>query len=184
MTVSGVISGDDSQRYSFEVPEWNPEQYPTEGMYVDFDVDDEGQAVDLIIISPPRAQALRIDPVRDEPLPPPPEPVPEPIPAPEPAQAPPPTTAQPRVTEPKSRTTAALFALFFGLFGVHKFYLGYTGPALTVLILNIVGILTLFGWLITFPITGVIALIETIKYFSLSDEEFHRIHVQGRRPWL
>ena len=172
VTINGVISGDDAQRYNFEVPEWNPAQYPTEGMYVDFDVDDEGRATDLIIVSSPHAQAIQIDPERNDPPPP----------APEPAQ--PPTTAPPRAETPKSRTTAALFAFFFGLFGVHKFYLGYTGPALTVLIVNIVGILTLFGWLITFPITGVIALIETIKYFSLSDEEFHRTHVQGRKPWF
>ena len=36
---------------------------------------------------------------------------------------------------------AGLLAIFLGTFGVHNFYLGYTGKAVTQLVLSIVGIL-------------------------------------------
>lgn len=41
----------------------------------------------------------------------------------------------------KSKILAGLLALFFGCFGVHNFYLGYTGKAVTQLVLTIVGFL-------------------------------------------
>ncbi len=42
--------------------------------------------------------------------------------------------------EQKSKVTAGILALFLG-FGIYNFYLGYTGKAVTQLILDIVGIL-------------------------------------------
>ena len=69
--------------------------------------------------------------------------------------------AKQRVEGEKSKTTAALFALLLGGFGVHKFYLGRTG----------LGILYLmFCW--TF-IPALIALIESISLFSMSDQRFN-----------
>ena len=41
----------------------------------------------------------------------------------------------------KSKLVAGLLAIFLGTFGVHNFYLGYTGKAVTQLVLSIVGIL-------------------------------------------
>lgn len=41
----------------------------------------------------------------------------------------------------KSKLAAGLFGIFLGSFGVHNFYLGYTGKAVTQLVLSIVGIL-------------------------------------------
>ncbi len=40
----------------------------------------------------------------------------------------------------KSKMAAGLLAIFLGCFGVHNFYLGYTGKAVTQLVLTIVGI--------------------------------------------
>jgi len=61
----------------------------------------------------------------------------------------------------KSRTTAALFALFLGGIGVHRFYIGDTAKGILYLV---------FCW--TF-IPGIIALIEAIRWFSMSDAKFH-----------
>lgn len=39
----------------------------------------------------------------------------------------------------KSKLAAGLFGIFLGQFGIHNFYLGYTGKAVTQLVLTIVG---------------------------------------------
>ena len=49
----------------------------------------------------------------------------------------------------KSRITAALLAFFLGIFGVHKFYLGYSTTGIIQLVLGIV----------TCGLTGIIAFI-------------------------
>lgn len=40
----------------------------------------------------------------------------------------------------KSKVAAGLLAIFLGNFGVHNFYLGYTGKAVTQLVISIIGI--------------------------------------------
>lgn len=63
----------------------------------------------------------------------------------------------------KNKTVAGLLALFLGGFGIHKFYLG-----------KLNGILYLiFCW--TF-IPSIIALIEAIRYFTMSDKDFNSIY--------
>jgi TM2 domain-containing membrane protein YozV len=62
----------------------------------------------------------------------------------------------------KSRIGAALFAIFLGSFGIHKFYLGQTGQGILYL---------LFCW--TF-IPGIIGFIEGIIYLCTSDASFAR----------
>ena len=42
----------------------------------------------------------------------------------------------------KSKIAAGLFGIFLGAFGVHNFYLGYTGKAAGQLSMTIVGLLT------------------------------------------
>ena len=41
----GLISGEDGKRYPFKSEEWKEQGIPTRGMKVDFDVDEDGQAV-------------------------------------------------------------------------------------------------------------------------------------------
>ena len=84
----------------------------------------------------------------------------------------------------KSRSKAGLFAIFLGMFGVHKFYLGYTSSAWIMLGISIAGIVTLVGWILTIPIIGIIGFIEGIIYLVKSDDEFEQIYVQGHRPWF
>ncbi len=71
-------------------------------------------------------------------------------------------------TEAKSKIAAGILALFFGNLGVHNFYLGYTGKAVTQLLLTILGIPLLFV-LIGFPMiagAGIWAFIEAIMIFT------------------
>lgn len=49
----------------------------------------------------------------------------------------------------KSKLAAGLFGIFLGQWGVHNFYLGYTGKAITQLLLSI------FGYALAFVIIGI-----------------------------
>ena len=62
-------------------------------------------------------------------------------------------------TGSKNKIAAALLAFFLGAFGVHNFYLGYTGRGVAQLLL------TLIGWLLLFlgpAIAGIWAFVEFI----------------------
>ncbi|MDO5530262.1 MAG: TM2 domain-containing protein [Paracoccus sp. (in: a-proteobacteria)] len=81
----------------------------------------------------------------------------------------------------QKRMMAAILAFFLGVFGVHKFYLGKTTPGLVML-----GA-TLLGWPLLFippMVVGLIALVEAIIYFTISDAEFESRYVYGDRGWL
>ncbi len=58
----------------------------------------------------------------------------------------------------KSKLAAGLLAIFLGSLGVHNFYLGYTGKAVTQLLLTIVGWIIIIGPIIS----GIWALVEGI----------------------
>jgi TM2 domain-containing membrane protein YozV len=60
----------------------------------------------------------------------------------------------------KSKTTAGLLAIFLGIFGIHKFYLGQTGKGILYLV---------FCWTI---IPAVIGFIEGIGYLTSNDHNF------------
>jgi TM2 domain-containing membrane protein YozV/RNA polymerase subunit RPABC4/transcription elongation factor Spt4 len=60
----------------------------------------------------------------------------------------------------KSKTAAALLALFLGGFGAHRFYLGQIGLGFLYLV---------FCWTI---VPWIIALIEFIEFLVMSEEEF------------
>ena len=62
----------------------------------------------------------------------------------------------------KSKLAAALFALFLGSFGIHKFYLGQTGWGIAYL---------LFCWT---AIPTIVSFIEGILLLVMSDEDFNR----------
>lgn len=60
----------------------------------------------------------------------------------------------------KSRKTAFWLALLLGGLGVHKFYLGYWGWGIILLLLMMTGV------------SALIALVQAIRYWKLTDEEF------------
>ena len=49
----------------------------------------------------------------------------------------------------KSKIAAGLLGIFLGCFGVHNFYLGYTGKAVAQLLL------TIFGWILAIFVIGI-----------------------------
>ena len=71
-------------------------------------------------------------------------------------------------TESPSKIAACLFALFLGLFGAHKFYLGEPGWGVCYLIVNIC-----LCWTVIVPlIFCVICVIEGLVYLTYSDADF------------
>jgi TM2 domain-containing membrane protein YozV len=80
-----------------------------------------------------------------------------------------------------TKVAAALLAFFFGVFGVHKFYLGYKKQ----------GVIMLLTFLFGFILLGlpsmaimIIAFIEFILYIIKSDDDFEQSYIVGRRPWF
>lgn len=86
----------------------------------------------------------------------------------------------------KSPIAAGLLALFLGGFGVHKFYLGYSGEGVILLVGTLLSWLTLIlgiGLLGLLAI-GLICFIEAIIYLTKRPDEFQAVYVDGRRPWF
>ena len=80
----------------------------------------------------------------------------------------------------KGRLAAGLLAIFLGGLGVHKFYLGYTGAGVAMLLISIFGAVILIGPILM----GLCGLIEGIIYLTKSDEDFQRTYVWGDKPWF
>lgn len=151
-TNSGEISGDDGNRYTFVGQEWQESQPPARGMYVDF-ATEGNQATGVF-------RALEDLGAASAPA------------------SPNVGAAAPGSPGTKSKTAAGVLGILLGGLGIHKFYLGYTGPAILFLLLFVFtcGLAGIF--------TGIIGLIEGIIYLTKSDEEFEEIYVRGRRGFF
>lgn len=68
----------------------------------------------------------------------------------------------------KSKILAALFALFGGTFGIHRFYLRETGAGIFFIML------TLFTGALRMPITGILGFIDAVRYLMMSQRDFDR----------
>ena len=86
------------------------------------------------------------------------------------------TTAKPPGADKK--ITAGICGILLGSLGVHKFILGYTSEAVTMLLVTV----------LTCGIGGVvmhiIGLIEGIIYLTKSDEEFVATYVTSKKGWF
>lgn len=79
------------------------------------------------------------------------------------------------------KTVAVLLAFFFGVFGAHKFYLGYNKQGIYMLLLFVFG--SFFLGLPSMVIAS-IALVEFIIYVMKPELEFEQDYVLETRPWF
>jgi len=80
------------------------------------------------------------------------------------------------------KLAAGLTGVFLGAFGVHKFVLGYTRPAVIMLVVSLAGGLVTCG-LASF-VMGVIGLIEGIIYLTKTNEEFQTTYLDATKEWF
>lgn len=86
-------------------------------------------------------------------------------------------------TEISNRKLAAgLTGVFLGAFGVHKFVLGYTKPAIVMLVVSLAGGAVTCG-LASF-VMGVIGLIEGIIYLTKTTAEFQAEYLDAEKDWF
>lgn len=90
-----------------------------------------------------------------------------------------PIHAQPQKTD---RTTAGLLAILLGGLGIHKFMMGYQQQGIIMIVISLgAGFLTCG---IASIIIHIIAIVEGIIYFSMSDAEFESTYIIGRKSWF
>lgn len=82
----------------------------------------------------------------------------------------------------KDHVSAGLLAIFLGVFGVHKFYLGCNNAGFIMLATSIIGSIFTFG--LAAAVIWLIAVIEGIIYLTKSQTEFDRIYVLSQRDWF
>ena len=133
----GVISGDDGNRYSFEITQWKGATLPKAGTRIDFSANGES------------AEAIYAESYS--------------------------------TSGSSKKIAAALLAFFLGVFGAHKFYLGYTKQGVIMLLVFLFGFI-LLG--LPSMVIGLIAFVEFILYLVKSDEEFEQTYVIGEKPWF
>ena len=79
----------------------------------------------------------------------------------------------------KDHVAAGLLAIFLGMFGVHKFYLGYHTTGFIMLGVTILGSLLTIG--IAAGVVWLIGVIEGIIYLTKSQSEFEQLYVFNKR---
>jgi len=101
-------------------------------------------------------------------------------------------TSSDKVPSDKSKIAVFFLALFFGMYGVHKFYLGYVIPGL----IHIAAIIVMVGLMVTGSVTlmtiglvlaFLIFLVPSVEawiYLSTSREKFRVKYVESRHPWF
>lgn len=80
------------------------------------------------------------------------------------------------------KLAAGLTGIFLGAFGVHKFILGYTKPAVIMLVVSLVGGAVTCG--VASFVMGVIGLIEGIIYLTKTPEEFKEMYIDAEKDWF
>lgn len=92
----------------------------------------------------------------------------------------PPAYTQPVAT--KDHVAAGLLAIFLGVFGVHKFYLGYNTSGFVMLAVTILGSIFTIG--LAAVVIWIIGIVEGIIYLSKSQSEFDAIYVANKKEWF
>lgn len=82
----------------------------------------------------------------------------------------------------KDHVSAGLLAIFLGMFGVHKFYLGCNNAGFIMLAVSIIGGMFTFG--LAAAVIWLIAVVEGIVYLTKTQTEFDLIYVLNQRDWF
>ena len=82
----------------------------------------------------------------------------------------------------KDHVAAGLLAIFLGIFGVHKFYLGCNQAGFIMLAVSIIGGIFTLG--LAAAVIEVISIIEGIIYLTKSQTGFDQIYVLNQRDWF
>ena len=80
-----------------------------------------------------------------------------------------------------NRVSIGICAIFLGWLGIHKFMLGFTTPAIVMLVVGLVG--GCFYGMGTI-VMGVIGIIEGITYLTKTDAQFHQDYVVNKKQWF
>ncbi len=80
------------------------------------------------------------------------------------------------------KLAAGLTGIFLGAFGVHKFILGYTKPAVIMLVVSLAGGVVTCG--AASFVMGVIGLIEGIIYLTKTPQEFQAMYIDAEKDWF
>ena len=82
----------------------------------------------------------------------------------------------------KDHVAAGLLGIFLGVFGIHKFYLGYNTAGFIMLGVALLGSILTFG--LAASVVWLIGLIEGIIYLVKNQSEFEQIYVVHKREWF
>lgn len=82
----------------------------------------------------------------------------------------------------KDHIAAALFAIFLGAFGVHKFYMGLTQPGFITLAISIIG--GVFSLGAACLVMALIGVVEGIIYLAKPQDKFISEYIVGKRAWF
>ncbi len=81
----------------------------------------------------------------------------------------------------KSKAAAGILAILFGVFGVHKFYLGYAKEGVITLLIAVFGTIICGLGPLAMEVIGVI---EGVIYLTMPDEDFTETYVYGHKGWF
>ena len=84
----------------------------------------------------------------------------------------------PERSQESKRVLAGVLGILLGVFGVHKFVLGYTREGIILLAITI----ATCG--IGGAVTSIIGLVEGIVYLTKSDEEFIYMYQTNKKAWF
>ena len=76
------------------------------------------------------------------------------------------------------KLVAGILAIIIGVFGIHKFILGYQKEGLIMLLV------TILTCGIGGAVISIIGLIEGIIYLTKTDEEFYQMYQVNRKLWF
>ena len=72
------------------------------------------------------------------------------------------------------KTAAGICGILLGALGIHKFILGFTTPAVIMLLVSIIGGIVTCG--VASLVMGIIGIIEGIMYLTKSDDDFYQLY--------